>query len=93
MFQNANLTEESVVRILVYEIRERNPNAVQFVPDTNAIKMIACYMKEGSVNKLIYSYGLEFVNELLKLCEEVERYEMCILIRNAIFEYNKLTDK
>jgi uncharacterized protein YukJ len=81
---NVKLTEETVVRIMVYEIRERNPSAVSFIPDTNSIKMITSYLQERRFDKITYSFGMNFVMEILKLCEEGENYEMCTIIRNQI---------
>ncbi len=89
--ENANLSEETKTRIMVYEIRERNPEAVQFVPDDCAIKMILSYMNEKRFDKIIYSFGAVFVKEILKLFEEYENYEMCSLISEEINKIDNLT--
>ena len=79
---------ETLVRILVYEIRLRNPNAVKFVPNTSAIKSILFHIKVRRFDTLMLLYSHAFVIELLKLYEEMEIFEVCAAIKTQIEDYN-----
>lgn len=87
-------SQETAVRIMVYEIRERNPDAVQFVPRTSDIKSILLCLSTKKYSTIMYMYGYTFLLEILKLYEEYENYEECGEIIKQIEDHNKLiTDK
>ena len=81
---------ETLVRILVYEIRLRNPKAVKFIVNTSTVKSILLHLKTQKFDVLMYLYGHPFVIELLKILEEYEEYEMCAEIKRQIEEHNAL---
>lgn len=92
-FSNVPISEELAVRIMVYEIRDKNPESVRFTVNQSAVKSILFCLKIKAYTTLIYSFGIGFVLELLDLCEEVENYEECAEIMKQVNEFNELVNK
>ena len=88
-FSNS-ITEELAVRIMVYEIREKNPAAVGFVVTPGDIKTILLYLKSKKYDTIMYLYGHPFLLEILKQFEAVENYEVCEEIVKQITAHNNL---
>lgn len=82
--------EKTLTRILIYELRDRNKDSVRFVVNDSAVNSLLLYLKTKSFDTILYVYGYLFIMELLKYFEELENYEDCQLIINAIKEYNKI---
>jgi hypothetical protein len=85
---NINI-EKTMTRILVYNIRDSNPDAVKFVVNESAINSILLYLKCKKYTTLLLCFGHLFLLELLYKYEELELYEDCQLIVNAINDINK----
>ena len=79
-----NVTLNHVVRILMYEIRDKNPDSINFVISPKNVETIAKNLIEKRYDKLISMYGMNFVNEILKMHEEYENYEECSIIVTKI---------
>lgn len=84
------VNEETAVRIMVYNIRDLNPDAVKFVPTPNDIKSILLYLKTRSYSTLMYVYGHKFLLEILNVFEEHENYEECANITAQINNHNRI---
>jgi hypothetical protein len=82
-------SEETLVRIMIYEIRERNPKAVGFVPTTQDVKSILFHLKTKRYSTIMYLYGTEFLLEILNMCEENENFEDCAEIVKQIKKHNE----
>jgi hypothetical protein len=83
---------ETLTRILLYEIRERNPNAIRFVISPSVVKTVLLHIVLKNFDTLMYIYGHQFLIELLKVYEEFEVYENCDEIKKQIELHNKLTN-
>lgn len=92
-FKKAIINEETAVRLMVYEIRDRNPEAVKFVPKTTDIKSILLHMKTRKYDTLMYLYGYKFLLEVLNLFEKNENYEECSHIVKQIERHNTLVNE
>lgn len=88
---NSIKSEVTLTRILIYNIRETNPDAVKFVVNESTVKSLLFALKIQSYDTILYSYGHLFLLELLKKFEELEKYEDCHLIITTILEHNKYT--
>jgi len=88
LFSSTN--EDTAVRIMIYEIRERNPSAVKFTVTPGDVKTILLYLKTRKYDTIMYLYGHPFLLEILKMFEENENYEECSEIVKQIKEHNKL---
>ena len=88
LFSNAN--EETMVRIMIYEIRESNPDAVKFVVKQQDVKRILFYLKIRKYDTLMYLYGHPFLLGILKMFEKYENYEQCEEIVKQIKAHNNL---
>lgn len=84
------INSESAIRLMVYEIRERNPDAVKFVPKTRDIKTILLNMQTRKYDTIMYLYGHKFLLEILKMFEENENYEECDHIVKQIKSHNEI---
>jgi len=82
-------SEITLTRLLIYELRHRNPDCVKFLVDESMIKSILFALKIKSYDTILYSYGHKFLIELLKYFEELEKYEDCHFIKETILEHNK----
>jgi hypothetical protein len=82
---------ETAVRIMIYEIREKNPDAVKFVPKTNDVKSILLYLKTRKYDTIMYLYGHKFLLEILEMYETHENFEECAEIVKQIKAHNELT--
>lgn len=91
MFENINLVAaETAVRIMIYEIRERNPSAVRFIPKTADVKSILLFLKTKKYDTIMYLYGHKFLLEIMNMYEECENYEECAEIKRQIERHNEL---
>ena len=81
---NIKVSDETNVRILLYEIRDRNPNAIKFNITTNDVTSILFYMKIKHYHTISLLYGELLVNEILKIYEEYENFEECQIIKNEL---------
>ena len=54
-------SEETYTRIMIYEIRERNPAAVGFVPTSQDVKSILFHLKTKRYCTVMYLYGTAFL--------------------------------
>lgn len=79
-----NITINHIVRILIYEIRDKNPEAVKFIVSANEVETISKNLIEKKYDVLIKLYGKDFVNGILKMHEEYENFEECSIIINKI---------
>jgi transcription elongation factor GreA-like protein len=84
------MNDETFIRIMIYEIRERNPEVVKFVPTTQDVKSILLCMQTRKYDTIMYMYGYKFLLEILKLYEESENYEECLQIVEQIKKHNGL---
>ena len=81
---------EAAVRIMIYEIRENNPEAVRFVPRTNDVKSILLFLQTKKYDTIMYLYGYRFLLEILKMYEKYENYEQCDEIVKQIRIHNEM---
>lgn len=77
---------------MIYEIRERNPEAVKFVPRTSDVKCILLHLKTKKYDTIMYLYGHKFLLEILAMYEEHENYEDCSEIVKQIKAHNELVN-
>jgi len=84
------MKDETLIRIMVYEIREKHPDAVRFNPTPKDIKSILLYMQTRKYDKIMYMYGYKFLLKILELFEDVENYEECFQIVEQIRKHNNL---
>jgi hypothetical protein len=88
--KNSVPNEETVVRIMIYEIREINPDAVRFTVKSDDVRSILLYMRTRKYDTIMYAYGYKFLLEIMKMFEKHENYEECKEIKRQIEEHNKL---
>lgn len=86
------LTEKLLIRILIYELRDKNPNSVTFVVDDATVNSVLLHLKTDKYTTLLYTYGSQFLLELLNYYEDLEMYEKCALIKETIESHNKLAN-
>jgi hypothetical protein len=84
------ITGETAVRIMIYEIREKNPEAVKFTPKTSDVKSILLYLKTKKYDTIMYLYGYKFLLEILEMYEMHENFEQCAEIIKQIKAHNEL---
>lgn len=75
---------------MIYEIREKNPDAVKFVPKTNDVRSILLYLKTRKYDSIMYLYGHQFLLEILEMFEMHENFEECAEIVKQITAHNEL---
>ena len=90
MFEGINVTAEPAVRIMIYEIRERNSNAVRFIPKTHDVKTILLLLHTKKYDTIMYLYSHAFLLEIMNMYEECENYEECDEIKKQIERHNKM---
>jgi len=88
MIDDVIINEITAVRIMIYEIRERNPDAVKFVVTPTEVKTILFFLKIKKYDTLMYLYGHQFLIEIMKTFEAVENYEECVEIVKQIQAHN-----
>ena len=84
------ITELTAIRIMIYEIRESNPNAVRFVVTPRDVSTVLLYMKTQKYDTLMYLYGHPFLLEIMRIFESAENYEECAEIVKQIEAHNSL---
>src|ERR1035437_2784459 len=82
--------EQTMTRILCYEIRERNRPAVDFVINDYAVKGLTFYLKIKRYDAIMYHFGYRFLLGILELFEEAKNYEECGEIKKQIDHHNIL---
>lgn len=87
-----SINSETAVRLLIYEIRERNPDAVKFAPKTQDIRTILLLLSTKRYSSIMYLYGRQFLFEVLKLYEEFENFEQCQEILSQVRTHDELFD-
>lgn len=80
-------SEMTMTRLMIYEIRERNPRAVGFRVDQKAVQMVAFNLKLHRYKSIIALFGKDFLLEVMKMYEEAERYEDCQKMIDQLKEY------
>jgi hypothetical protein len=88
-FGKLKVNEETVIRLMIYEIREKNPDSVKFVPTPGDVKSILLYMKTRNYNTIMYIYGHRFLLEILNMFEDHENFEECEEIVKQIKTHNE----
>lgn len=82
--ENFSVNERTIVRIMLYEIRERNPDSIKFIIKDRVVTMILLCLKTRRYDSIIHLYGKNFLLEILKMFEENENFEECVHIINQI---------
>ena len=90
--KKSNIMMMTVIRILIFEIRHRNPDAVKFIINDYTVNNILENINNKRFNTIMYLYGYKFLLELLKLYEENEMYEICEEIKIQIEKHNILVN-
>lgn len=85
---NVKVTDEQIVRILIYEIRDRYPDVVNFIVTPQDVKSILLYLITKKYDTIMYLYGYKFLIGILKMYEEYENFEECAEIIKQIKEHN-----
>lgn len=92
MLEHFKLTDVQATRLLIYEIRDRNPDAVKFVIDESTCKTVHFYLMTKKFDTIMYLFGHSFLLEIMKTLEQFEIYEGCAEIVKQIQEHNKLVN-
>lgn len=79
---------ETAVRMMIYEIRARNPDAVRFAVTPGDVRSILLCMATERYDTVMYAYGHAFLLEVLRLHEECERYDACAEMKRQIERHN-----
>ena len=90
MLEKISPSQKTIIRVLCYEIRVRNTDAVKFTIDDKCIESLTLYLTTHKYDTIMYLYGHGFLIELLKMYEECEKYEECQLIVCDIMTHNKI---
>lgn len=83
---------EHVVQMLVDDIRERNPDAINFEVTPIDLVNIRLYIQLQKYDMLMYMYGHLFLLEVLNTFEAYEKYECCHEIVQQIRVHNARTN-
>jgi len=83
-FTTLGIPEKTAVRIMIYEVRDRRPEAVKFIVDDSAVTELLEYLKSRDYRDIIRVFGHEFTAGVMRLFEEYENYEECRHIKDAM---------
>jgi len=84
------INDETAVRIMIYEIRDKNPGLVPFVVTPELVKSMLFYLQTRKYDTIMYIYGYKFLLAIMHMFEEAENYEECQEILNQIEYHNKV---
>lgn len=88
------ITDEQIVRIMIYEIRDKHPEAVKFIVTPENVKTVLLYLVTKKYDTIMYLFGHEFLLKIMNMYEGYENYEVCddivkqIQLHNTMFDEN-----
>lgn len=84
------MVSEQFVSNCIGYVRDKYPKVIRFVVDPYTEKQIGLYLSTHKYDMIMYMYGWAFLMALKKHFIEIEAYERCQKINDAINEHNKL---
>ena len=59
----------------------------------DACSRVLQYLKEDKVSQLIFDFGIDKLQYLVELLEDMEEYETLAMVRDKLNTHNKLTEE
>jgi len=84
------ITARTIIEDSIDYIETKYPGLIRFVPDEYVLKSLELHVQTKKFSTPLYLYGINFLLAFMEYCVEIEEYEICSAILNAINDHNSL---